>query len=69
MANASTAAAMCNLSRYLREQEIVCLRMEFSANRDTPMGAEWAVVASALAALQAQHFKRCGKCSAGRKGR
>ena len=52
----------CNLNGYLTEQELLCRRMERTANVDTPHGQEWRRVADTLCVLRVEHAMRCERC-------
>jgi hypothetical protein len=52
----------CILARYLEAEELVCRRMERTANADTPHGQEWHRVAEALLDFRQNHVVRCERC-------
>lgn len=59
---------MCNLSRYLFEQEHMCADVAITANTDTELAREWRQVAAGLQRLRVDHAKVCRKCKEGKDG-
>ncbi len=53
----------CTLERYLREQEVTCLRIAKSANDGTPAQTEWLKTAEVLHERRVQHILVCKTCS------
>lgn len=51
---------ICNLCRYLQDQELECRRMHISANR----AGEWEMVAEILLLIRQTHVKKCTRCQA-----
>lgn len=58
----------CNLSSYLREQEMTCLRIAKAANENTPEQREWLQTAQVLMDRSADHIQKCDKCKNGKNG-
>ena len=53
---------LCNLARFLAEEELSCRRMERAAGPDTAHGWEWHRIAETLCALRMEHVGRCERC-------
>ena len=52
----------CNLFSYLKEQEIICLRIALSANDATVLQAEWLKTAEAIRLRRGEHTAVCKHC-------
>ena len=52
----------CNLSSYLDEQKVVCLRIAKASNDGTPEQREWLKTAQILMDRAEDHEKVCKKC-------
>lgn len=59
---------ICNLTKYLMEQETSCREMAITANLDTPVSFEWRKAAEGLHAIRRQHVERCPKCQWNQEG-
>jgi hypothetical protein len=56
---------MCNLCKYLMEEELSCRRIARVANLDTAAGREWERVAGEMLRIRREHLDVCGNCRAG----
>ena len=56
---------MCNLCKYLMEEELNCRRIARVANLDTPAGREWERVAGEMLRIRREHLDNCEQCRAG----
>lgn len=54
---------MCNLARFLEEEELQCRRIAKSANDGTQAQAEWVKTAEVLLERRREHVRVCMKCS------
>jgi hypothetical protein len=53
---------LCLVSAYLESEELICRRLERTANADTPLGREWRTIADMLAGRRELHAKACERC-------
>lgn len=53
---------MCNLCKYLMEEELSCRRIARVANLDTPAGREWERVAGEMLRIRREHLDQCEVC-------
>lgn len=53
---------MCNVIKYIEEQELLCRRMCYAANADTPAAVEWGQLALNLKRWATDHGDRCEAC-------
>lgn len=52
----------CNISAYLEEQQIVCLRIARASNEGTDAQKEWLKTAQVLINRAKDHQRTCKKC-------